>query len=224
MAEGRIQDAVRAYDADGAVYRSAGRETALGALLEDYFKDREAAGPQTTQLAFAHRRTDVFAINQAIRRALRTLDDMQAETIFVTETGPRAFAVGDRIVFTRNDKDIGVKNGMLGTVETVDGGRMSVRLDGDDGASRLVMFDPCRYRSFDHGYAVTIHKSQGATVGRAYVLASRTMDEPLTYVAMTRHQETLRLYLNDEDRPAWAMPENGGPQGRLARARRFEQS
>ncbi|WP_081455395.1 hypothetical protein [Roseibium aggregatum] len=34
-------------------------------------------------------------------------------------------------------------------------------------------------------YATTIHKSQGATVDRAYVLASATMDRHLTYVAMT---------------------------------------
>ncbi|MDI6029435.1 hypothetical protein QBK99_25120 [Corticibacterium sp. UT-5YL-CI-8] len=37
-------------------------------------------------------------------------------------------------------------------------------LDCEDDMLRRVTFSPDRYRSFDHGYAVTIHKSQGATV------------------------------------------------------------
>ncbi|NEH72946.1 BID domain-containing protein, partial [Rhizobium leguminosarum] len=51
-----------------------------------------------------------------------------------------------------------------------------------------------RYQSFDHGYATTIHKTQGATVDRSFVLASTTMDRHLTYVAMTRHREEVQLY------------------------------
>jgi len=224
LAEGRIMDALKAYDADGSVHRSTEQETALVALLEDYLADREAHGPRSTQLAFAHRRKDVFALNQAIRNALRLSGDAPPEAVFATETGPRSFAAGDRIVFTANDKEIGVKNGMLGTVETIDADHVSVRMDSDGGTERCVSFDPNRYRSFDHGYAVTIHKSQGATVDRAYVLASRTMDAPLTYVAMTRHREELRLFLNEEDKPVWVEPEGRSLQSRSKRVRTFERS
>jgi hypothetical protein len=47
------------------------------------------------------------------------------------------------------------------------------------------------YNNVDHGYATTIHKSQGATVDRVKVLASLSLDRHLTYVAMTRHREDL---------------------------------
>jgi ATP-dependent exoDNAse (exonuclease V) alpha subunit len=204
LAEGRLQDALKAYEADGCVHRSARQETALAALLENYVSDRQSGDPSSTQLAFAYRRKDVFALNQAIRRALRWSSDPTPETILQTEIGPRAFAAGDRIVFTRNDKGLGVKNGMLGTVESVDANHVAVRLDGNDSAARRVAFNPSRYWHFDHGYAVTIHKSQGATVDRAYVFASRSTDEALTYVAMTRHRDALRLYISDDDNPAWA--------------------
>jgi len=223
LAEGRLQEAVAAYDANGSVHCCTEQETALAALLEQYLKDRMASGRAATQLAFAHRRRDVFALNQVIRRALRTSGEDTAETIFATETGFRAFAQGDRIVFTRNDKQIGVKNGILGTVESADMEGIRVRLDSDDGTAGRVTFDPDRYRHFDHGYAVTIHKSQGATVDRSYVLASRTMDAPLAYVAMTRHRDSLRLYLNREDQPAWTRSNDGLPQqGELKRIRRFD--
>ncbi|MEQ1953646.1 AAA family ATPase [Mesorhizobium yinganensis] len=225
LAEGRLREALGAYDADGSVRHCAKRETALAALLEQYLGDRAVDGPAVTRLAFAHRRKDVFALNQAIRQALRASGEPTPETIVATETGPRAFARGDRIVFTRNDKDVGMKNGMLGTVETVDEGHLSVLLDSEDGTPRRVTFNPESYRSFDHGYAVTIHKSQGATVDRAYVLFSRTMDAPLTYVAMTRHRDAMRLYINGEDRPAWVEPDVGShPWQRPVRARTFDWS
>lgn len=126
------------------------------------------------------------------------------------------------VVFTRNDKAMGVKNGMLGTVDTIDESHVGVLLDSEDGAPRRITFDPQRYNNFDHGYAVTIHKSQGATVDRAYVLFSRTMDAPLTYVSMTRHRDALRVYLNGEDRPEWVEPGDGyHPRQRPVRTRTF---
>lgn len=216
LAEGRIEDALKAYDANGSIHRRDGQESALAALLEHYLTDRETFGPYPTQLAFAHRRKDVFALNQAIRRALRMSDGPEPEAIFETETGPRAFAPGDRIVFTRNDKGLGVKNGMLGTVEAAGAGEIAVRLDGEGLSSRRMAFDPRRYRHIDHGYAVTIHKSQGATVDRAYVLASRGMGDALIYVAMTRHRDALSMYLSADDGPAWAR-DNARPHPRRTR-------
>ena len=50
---------------------------------------------------------------------------------------------------------------------------------------------------------MTIHKSQGATVDAAYVLASRSMDRHLAYVAMTRHRDRLQIYTAREDQPIW---------------------
>jgi len=85
-----------------------------------------------------------------------------------------------------------VKNGMLGTVERVEKGRIVARLDGRDGDSVSILTDS--YQAIDHGYATTIHKNQGATVDRAFVLASGTMDRHLTYVARTRHRDSVQLY------------------------------
>ncbi len=55
------------------------------------------------------------------------------------------------------------------------------------------------YAAVDHGYATTIHKAQGATVDRAYVLASGTMDRHLTYVSMTRHRDGAQLYAGRDE-------------------------
>ncbi|MEO0363741.1 MAG: AAA family ATPase, partial [Pseudomonadota bacterium] len=206
LAEGRVAEAVEAYEAQGAVRAG---EDAFEALVESYamgvIADSQADdGASISRLAFAHRRKDVHELNQAIRAAIRSGEAPTVETLVETETGPRAFAEGDRIVFGRNDRALGVKNGVLGTVERADARRMVVRLDGEGGETRRVTFDPQVYRHIDHGYAVTIHKSQGATVDEAYVLASRSMDRHLAYVAMTRHRDRMRLFLRPDDRPNWA--------------------
>ncbi|WP_195819405.1 AAA family ATPase [Roseobacter sp. MH60115] len=203
LAAGDVSKAVDAYHKRDAVTQTDQRQAAIDALVESYAMDVVAHGKGKSRLAFAHKRKDVHALNQAIRAALRTGDDARPEVMFKTETGQRAFGAEDRLVFTRNDKDIGVKNGMLGTVVEAKAGEITVALDGDK--DRLVRFDPRAFKTFDHGYAVTIHKSQGATIDNAYVLASSSMGRHLAYVAMTRHRDDMRLFINNRDRPNWAM-------------------
>jgi len=224
LAEGRVREAVQSYAQHGAVTHCWSRDTMLAALVEDYVADVELNGTNVSRLAFAHRRKDVYALNQAIRSALRTSGMSGPETICDTETGPRALAEGDRIVFTRNDKSIGVKNGMLGTVRKMARDSITVQLDAEDGQQRTITFHPGTFRAYDHGYAVTIHKSQGATVDHSYILASRTMDNPLTYVAMTRHRDDMMLYVNGRDQPGWLETRSSAyplmTQHRLARQER----
>jgi len=84
----------------------------------------------------------------------------------------------------------GVKNGTLATLERVTPDRFVARLD--DG--RRVAFHPGQYDHIAHGYAVTIHKSQGATVDRTYVLADPLMNRNASYVALTRHRQGVQVY------------------------------
>ncbi|TBF47413.1 Ti-type conjugative transfer relaxase TraA, partial (plasmid) [Rhizobium leguminosarum] len=195
-----------AYEARGSVHLKTDRAETLKAIIADYVADR-SANPNDTRIAMAHRRDDVRAINAGIRarlqdrgelsRSTSTSDDRGEELTYQTNNGKRSFARGDRIVFLENDRDLAVKNGMLGEVIAVAPDAIQVRLDGkartQDG-QRQVIIPVNSYQAFDHGYATTIHKTQGATVDRSFVLASTTMDRHLTYVAMTRHREEVQLY------------------------------
>lgn len=110
-------------------------------------------------------------------------------------TSDLELSVGDRILFTKNDGFLGVKNGMLGTLVSYEADRVIVALD--DGGT--VDFSVDEYSNIDHGYATTIHKSQGMTVDKAYLLGSNTMDKHLGYVGMSRHRDTLNVYLPQEE-------------------------
>jgi hypothetical protein len=98
-------------------------------------------------------------------------------------------------MFLRNDRGLGIKNGSLGIVETVDAGRMTVHLD----AGRSVVFDLKDYAHLDHGYAATIHKAQGMTVDRAHVLATPGLDRHAAYVALSRHRGSVQLHYGRDD-------------------------
>ncbi|TCB10620.1 Ti-type conjugative transfer relaxase TraA [Rhizobium leguminosarum bv. viciae] len=206
FASHRTAAGLSAYAAHGNIQLKANREDVLKAIIADYVADR-SAHPDDTRIAMAHRRIDVAALNAGIRarlqergelsRSTSTSDDRGEELTYQTNNGKRSFARGDRIVFLENDRDLAVKNGMLGEVIAVAPDAIQVRLDGkaqtQDG-QRQVTIPVNRYQAFDHGYATTIHKTQGATVDRSFVLASTTMDRHLTYVAMTRHREGVQLY------------------------------
>ncbi|PYE29871.1 Ti-type conjugative transfer relaxase TraA [Rhizobium sp. PP-F2F-G38] len=218
----RTADGLSAYRDNGNISFSETRDEVRGEIVRDYLADLEQR-PEGSRVAMAHRRVDVRAINEGIRSELQDRGELarvresdgpedrrvegeaerpQAFT-YQTDGGSRDFAEGDRIVFLQNDRDLGVKNGMLGRVAAVEPNAIHVELDGRraepvEGAG-YVRIDTKAYQSFDHGYATTIHKNQGATVDRAFVLASGTMDRHLTYVAMTRHRDGAQLYAAQEE-------------------------
>jgi conjugative relaxase-like TrwC/TraI family protein len=112
-----------------------------------------------------------------------------------------AFATGDRVQMTAPDRDRGVPNRELGTVERVHtNGRMDVRWD----SGRTSSFEPHERRHLDYGYAVTSHSSQGQTAGRVLVhveterASEKLVNQRLAYVAVSRGQHAARIYTDDK--------------------------
>ena len=191
----RTAQGLAAYADHGAVRFELDRDQARAAIVRDVVQDM-GANPESSRIVLAHRRVDVRALNDEIRDARKGQGELTKEASFLTNDGERQFAAGDRLVFLENDRKLGVKNGMLGTVERADEAALRVRLDPSEGKGpgRLVEVDAESYQAVDHGYATTIHKSQGATVDRAFLLASESMDRHLAYVGMTRHRAAVTLY------------------------------
>ncbi|MBM1556249.1 AAA family ATPase [Sulfitobacter mediterraneus] len=202
LAEGRVADALAVYENHGAIQSEATQDAAIAALIEDYMVDWETTGEVSSRLVLAHSRADVRALNERIRSVKKSAGELVGEITLNTEHGARAFAAGDRIQFTRNDAHLGVKNGTLGTVKVVDADKVEVLLDrvGNE-IRRKLSINLGRYQAIDHGYAVTIHRSQGATVDNCFVLGSRSMDDHLKYVAMTRHKKQMQFYQYQSKRP-----------------------
>lgn len=200
LATGRTGAALDRYEAAGMVRGHETRKAACGALVDGWFAVRQAK-PEASQLMLAHTRVDVAQLNELARGRLRDVGDQRAgglgpDQLVATERGERAFAAGDRMMFLRNERSMGVKNGTLGTIEKINASSLTVRLDGE---RREVRFDLKDYAHIDHGYAATIHKSQGVTVDHGHLLASNGLDRHAAYVGMSRHRETLSVHYGADD-------------------------
>ncbi|MDP3746258.1 MAG: Ti-type conjugative transfer relaxase TraA [Phenylobacterium sp.] len=196
LATERTAEALGAYKVAGLVRDHATPDDARQAVVAGWDAVRREA-PATSQVMLAYTRDDVAALNGLARARMREAGALGPEQTVAAARGERAFAAGDRVMFLRNERSLGVKNGSLGEVSGLRPGAMSVRLD--DG--RRVDVDLKTYADLDHGYATTIHKSQGVTVNRTHVLASAHMDRHATYVAMSRHRQDAVLHYDRESFP-----------------------
>ncbi|WKL57388.1 Ti-type conjugative transfer relaxase TraA [Asticcacaulis sp. ZE23SCel15] len=198
LATGRTAQALHAYYDHGHVHEAESREDARQDLVERWDKDR-IENPEASRLILTHTNDEVQALNALARDRLKARGELGDYVDIKVERGDRTFASGDRVLFLKNERGLdengGVKNGTLGTAEVVDVNRMSVRLD--DG--RSVAFDLKDYNAIDHGYAVTIHKSQGVTIDRVHVLATPGLDSHSNYVALSRHRDRVDLHYGKDD-------------------------
>ena len=194
LATGRTGEAIRAYDGKGMVHAADTREQARAELVDGWDRARQAE-PDKTRIILTHTNAEVQSLNGEARDRLRASGHLGDDVTVKAERGERQFATGDRIMFLRNERGMGVKNGTLATIERVSLEGMAVRLH--DG--RGVAFDTKDYAHVDHGYAATFHKSQGVTVDRAHILATPGMDRHSAYVGMSRHRDDVQLHYGRDD-------------------------
>ncbi|MDA8191918.1 MAG: relaxase domain-containing protein [Gammaproteobacteria bacterium] len=104
-------------------------------------------------------------------------------------------AIGDRVVFTENNRGSGFQNNETGTVTVAGDGKVEVRKD--DG--NVVTLDADKTHTLDHGWAVTVHRSQGRTVDRAMVagMSSKRATANLAYVACSRERWFLQIFTDN---------------------------
>lgn len=156
---------------------------------------------QSKSIMLAYTRRDVAILNEKAREFLKSENILGDEYIVKVknregEVLDKSFAVNDRVYFIRNDKSLGVKNGSLGKILDINApnNAMAVLLD----TGSVVVFSLTDYNSLDHGYAATIHKSQGITVENTYVLPDKYLDCHLTCVLATRHIRHLEIHYDKE--------------------------
>ena len=194
LATGRTGEALRNYADHGMVHAAETRTMARAELIEGWNRER-IAEPHQSRIILTYTNDEVRDLNELARGKVRAAGQLGDDVTITADRGERQFAAGDRVMFLRNDRDLGVKNGTLGQIEQVSPQRILATLD--DG--RSIAFDTKHYVYIDHGYAATIHKSQGVTLDRTHVLATPGLDRHATYVALSRHREGVQLHYGGDD-------------------------
>jgi conjugative relaxase-like TrwC/TraI family protein len=132
-------------------------------------------------------------LNALIRAELKR-DGRLGERVHI---GGCEFAVGDRVVARRNDRERAVDNGMRGTVIAVDPNEKDVLVRTDAGAQRR-LDAPYVTEHLQHAYVLTAHTMQGATVEWAGVVGRpEDFTRNWSYTALSRAREPTQLFVID---------------------------
>ncbi|WP_371218892.1 AAA family ATPase [Orientia tsutsugamushi] len=146
------------------------------------------------KLVITVRNKDVDILNSSIRSLLKANGTLQGTEYRRSIAGRKeSYMAGDRIVFQKSDKDLQIQNSEFATLTSVSKNKFIAKTD----TGKEVSFDPSEIQ-FKHGYASTVYKVQGASIKDVYVLHNGVSNISSSYVAMTRHIKSLKLYCNNE--------------------------
>ena len=195
LRHGSVDQAIETYRQRGRVIIGQDQDDTTGRAVDDWYRYVTDTGDLTSGLLVAHNNDTVTELNERARSHLEASNRLDGPTL---EVGERVFQAGDRILCRKNQTRLGVLNGDLGTVVSVDPdhGTLTVRLDRDPETRNL----PVWYLDqghVDYGYAMTGHKAQGVTTDRTFVIVDGTTDREWAYVAMSRGRQTNTLYLTN---------------------------
>jgi len=162
-------------------------------LVSERLPRRYGFGPGEVQVLSPMHRGDVGvgALNGLLQERLNPWREGLPEA----RGGGRSYLPGDRVLQLRNDYDLTVYNGDLGTVREVDPTEQEVLLDLDDG--REVRYPYASLFVLTHAYAASVHKPQSAEFP-AVVIPLVTSHAPmlgrtLLYTALTRARRLVVL-------------------------------
>jgi exodeoxyribonuclease V alpha subunit len=195
-------------------------------LVAQRLPARYGFGPSDVQVLVPMHRGEagVGALNLRLQERLNP----GREGVPEARAGGRAYRSGDRILQLRNDYELQVFNGDLGTIQAIDPVAQELLLLLDDG--RAVRYPFANLFALTHAYAISVHKAQGAEFPAVVmpVLTSHAvmLGRTLLYTAITRARQlvvlvgqprALRLAVRDWRRE----PRHTALEGLLAGTLRF---
>jgi ATP-dependent exoDNAse (exonuclease V) alpha subunit len=204
----KVQRAIERLDAHGVFQKSDDVRKMIDAVARDYCVTAAIARSSKTHVAddvvfmAASKETQRYA-NEAIRERLGlTAKGADCSTRY----GSREFAVGDTVVLRQNNTfrerftdgkgrlryrdGATVANGDLGEVVSARKDHVSVKLRN----GKTISIDTRKYDAVDHGYVLTYHAAQGASVGRAVMILDRAASAELFFVGTSRSKESLTIH------------------------------
>jgi ATP-dependent exoDNAse (exonuclease V) alpha subunit len=173
----------------------------IGQLHQDNDKQNE------TRIVIAYRNDEVKELNLEIRNRLlnsgliHTEDHEDQGRAFNGKNGQMKIALGEQLVFTKNQRYLGVLNGQLGKVVRIIGeSKFQVKLLGKDAKgknyNKIITINNDKFNNFDYGYAITAHKSQGKTYDHSSLLLDKSVGYEAFNVMATRHRINSIFYID----------------------------
>jgi hypothetical protein len=186
LAAGRFREAIQHYDQKGAISVSENADDQRAKLVKDW-----AAGDTSNSFIYAGTNKNVDALNieaQRIRQERGELGEARKLKLFGDKE--QQLFERDQVQIRVNNREQDYMNGHVGRVAGFSAAGVRVQLE--DGREVTA---PASHLQI--GYAGTTYRGQGATNRAAFVLhEAATADRALSLVALTRHKEQLKIYVD----------------------------
>jgi exodeoxyribonuclease V alpha subunit len=195
-----LTNAQRVRDGVDPLWTVAEAEKAVGPVLADFehLDTPDAASTAEAVFDYAQKHDDSLVISPqragvcgvyALNRLFQSRLNKEGETLFEACDGEETVRVGDRILVTENQKELGIANGETGTVLGMRDDVVTILVDG----KRVELALPKAERILELGYVLTIHKSQGSQAHQVVCpldpsTSGRMFSRNLVYTAWTRGQ------------------------------------
>jgi hypothetical protein len=176
--------AVRLLEKNDALAFVPTKDDAIAEAVAWYVAEREKS-PDVLLVA-----TDRDTVRYLNEDLLRRREGRGFETRYLTEGGTRGLAIGDRFIFGENNTKLGVVNGDTGTVTQTGSVIIGVQLDR---TGEVVSFDSNKYQVWDHGYATTVARAQGASVRALGGIVDGAATAEAFHVLIGRSKAALRV-------------------------------
>lgn len=212
LSQGDVKSALSLLQDHDRIHWHPTEKYAMSSLVKEWTLQQQRDADKDC-LILTHTNAKVEAFNKAIhdyRHEQEQVGEIEYECL--TQRGTTwsriNVSVGDRLQLTQTNKDLGLCNGMRGTlvgVNEVDvqeqGNSYTFTLQQDNG--QTVSFNPEEFHGFTLGYASTVYKAQGKTVPTVLVYHDGQGSRSLSYVGMTRHQQDVHLFVSEEKTSDW---------------------
>jgi conjugative relaxase-like TrwC/TraI family protein len=221
MRAGDPDAAVAAYAAHGRVH-TALTDRLADRVVDDYLRllddnrQNNAGGSIEGVVMLAVRRADVTDLNDTTRARLLAAGRLGPAAVTVGEGDRRReYRAGDRVLITANDNRLGLLNGTRAVITAVDAHISMMSMHTDDERHVTV---PVAWAGthLDHGYAMTCHKAQGATVEVALLYGTGALTREAGYVALSRGRTANHVYVPDDYDDRAVVVDDEGYLDRLA--------
>lgn len=121
---------------------------------------------------------------------------------------------GDRIMFTRNDRELGRINGQRGEIRSIDQDARTTTIKTTNGKTQTLDLDNSRDSHIRHAYVETAFAAQGRTADHVMVhadsKATNLIDQKSFYVSISRAKHSVAIYTNDKAKLVSALNERAG--------------
>lgn len=172
---------------------------AIQNAVTQWHQDVNQLGDPSQVLLIAHQNQTVTALNTLARQTRQSDEVLHGPSTVASE---RVYQAGDRVVCLKNRSRLGVLNGDLATITTVDPDHqtLTIRLDRNQ-KSRTIPSWYLNDGHLDYGYAITGHKAQGTTAQIVHSITTGTTDREWLYVTMSRGQTSNTLHVVEPGHP-----------------------